>query len=55
MEPGARNRFGRADLEVTAFGFGPEPVGNIFREIDERLRPNRRTPGQRQAWTRERA
>ena len=36
MEPGARNRFGRVDLEVTAFGFGTAPVGNIFREIDER-------------------
>ena len=35
MEPGARNRFGRVDLEVTAFGFGTAPVGNIFREIDE--------------------
>ena len=36
MEPGARNRFGRVDLEVTAFGFGTAPVGNIFRGIDER-------------------
>lgn len=35
MEPGARNGFGRVDLEVTAFGFGTAPVGNIFREIDE--------------------
>ena len=36
MEPGARIRFGRVDLDVTAFGFGTAPVGNIFREIDER-------------------
>ena len=35
MEPGARIRFGRVELEVTAFGFGTAPVGNIFREIDE--------------------
>ena len=35
MQPGARIRFGRVDLEVTAFGFGTAPVGNIFREIDE--------------------
>jgi D-threo-aldose 1-dehydrogenase len=36
MDPSARNKFGRVDLEVTAFGFGTAPVGNIFREIDER-------------------
>ena len=36
MEPGSRIRFGRVDLDVTAFGFGTAPVGNIFREIDER-------------------
>ena len=35
MQPGARNPFGRVDLEVTAFGFGTAPVGNIFKEIDE--------------------
>ena len=35
MQPGTRVKFGRADLEVTAFGFGTAPIGNIFREIDE--------------------
>ena len=30
-----RRRFGRTDLEVTAFAFGTAPIGNIFREIDE--------------------
>lgn len=35
MQPSQKNKFGRADLEVTAFGFGTAPVGNIFREIDE--------------------
>jgi D-threo-aldose 1-dehydrogenase len=35
MEPSQKRRFGRVDLEVTAFGFGTAPVGNIFREIDE--------------------
>ncbi|MEQ8659861.1 MAG: aldo/keto reductase, partial [Gammaproteobacteria bacterium] len=35
MNPAAKVKFGRVDLEVTAFGFGTAPVGNIFREIDE--------------------
>lgn len=35
MQPSERRKFGRVDLEVTAFGFGTAPVGNIFREIDE--------------------
>lgn len=35
MNPNTKNKFGRVDLEVTAFGFGTAPVGNIFREIDE--------------------
>lgn len=35
MDPSAKNKFGRVDLNVTAFGFGTAPVGNIFREIDE--------------------
>ncbi len=35
MDPSTKNRFGRVDLDVTAFGFGTAPVGNIFREIDE--------------------
>ena len=35
MTPDHRNRFGRVDLEVTAFSFGAAPIGNIFREIDE--------------------
>ncbi len=35
MQPSDKVKFGRVDLEVTAFGFGTAPVGNIFREIDE--------------------
>lgn len=35
MQPGMKRKFGRVDLEVTAFGFGTAPIGNIFREIDE--------------------
>lgn len=35
MQPDTRVKFGRTDLEVTAFGFGTAPIGNIFREIDE--------------------
>lgn len=35
MKPGSKNKFGRVDLEVTAFGFGTAPIGNIFREINE--------------------
>ncbi|MBL4768463.1 MAG: aldo/keto reductase [Rhodobacteraceae bacterium] len=36
MTPSTKNKFVRADLEVTAFGFGTAPIGNIFREIDEK-------------------
>ena len=35
MQPDTKNKFGRVDLEVTAFSFGTAPLGNIFREIDE--------------------
>jgi D-threo-aldose 1-dehydrogenase len=35
MRPDARRKFGRVDLEVTAFGFGTAPVGNFLREIDD--------------------
>ncbi len=35
MDPATKNKFGRVDLEVTAFSFGTAPIGNIFREIDE--------------------
>ncbi len=35
MNPARKMKFGRVDLEVTAFGFGTAPVGNIFREVDE--------------------
>ncbi len=35
MDPSAKIKFGRVDLDVTAFGFGTAPIGNIFREIDE--------------------
>ena len=35
MQPDTKFKFGRVDLEVTAFSFGTAPIGNIFREIDE--------------------
>ncbi len=35
MRPTDKNTLGRVDLEVTAFGLGTAPMGNIFREIDE--------------------
>ena len=35
MKPFEKQKFGRVDLEVSSFGFGTAPVGNIFREIDE--------------------
>lgn len=35
MHPGEKRKFGRTAIEVTAFGFGTAPLGNIFREIDE--------------------
>lgn len=35
MNPNTMNKFGRVDLNVSAFGFGTAPIGNIFREIDE--------------------
>lgn len=35
MHPSTKRKFGRVELEVTSFGFGTAPVGNIFREIDE--------------------
>jgi len=35
VQPDAKRKFGRVDMEVTAFGFGTAPVGNIFREVDE--------------------
>ena len=35
MQPDKKLKFGRVDLEVTTFGFGTAPIGNIFREIDE--------------------
>ena len=35
MKPSAKAKFGRVDLEVTSFGFGTAPLGNIFTPIDE--------------------
>ena len=37
MSPSHKNKFGRVDLEVTAFGFGTAPVGNFLREIDNEI------------------
>jgi D-threo-aldose 1-dehydrogenase len=35
MQPTQKCKFGRVDLDVTAFAFGTAPVGNFLREIDE--------------------
>lgn len=35
MNPYDKVKFGRVDVQVTPFGFGTAPLGNIFREIDE--------------------
>jgi D-threo-aldose 1-dehydrogenase len=35
MNPSNTRTFGRVDLEVTAFGFGTAPIGNIFKPISE--------------------
>lgn len=35
MTPSALRRFGRVDLNVTAFGFGTAPIGNFLKPIDE--------------------
>lgn len=35
MQPAQKRKFGRVDLDVTAFGFGTAPLGNFLREIDE--------------------
>ncbi len=35
MQASTMNRFGRIDLDVSAFAFGTAPIGNIFRDIDE--------------------
>ncbi|MER9124343.1 aldo/keto reductase [Mesorhizobium sp. M0959] len=35
MQAGDKRKFGRVDINVTAFAFGTAPIGNIFSEIDE--------------------
>lgn len=35
MDPAHMKRFGRAGFEVTAFGFGTAPIGNIFRPVED--------------------
>lgn len=35
MNPSQKRRFGRVDLEVSAFSFGTAPIGNIFQPISE--------------------
>lgn len=35
MKPSDKRKFGRVDLDVTAFSFGAAPIGNIFRPIDD--------------------
>lgn len=35
MHPSKKRKLGRVDIDVTTFGFGTAPLGNIFRPIDE--------------------
>jgi len=35
MDPSQKRKFGRSNIEVTAFAFGTAPIGNFLREIDE--------------------
>ncbi len=35
MNPSTRRKFGRVELEVTAFSFGTAPIGNFLRPISE--------------------
>jgi len=35
MKPIQKVKFGRTDINVSCFGFGTAPIGNIFREIDD--------------------
>lgn len=35
MHPTQKRKFGRSDLDVTAFGFGTAPLGNFLHAIDE--------------------
>lgn len=35
MNPSQKRKFGRVDLELTAFGFGTAPIGNIFRPVSD--------------------
>ncbi len=35
MQPTQMNKFGRVDLQVSAFAFGTAPLGNIFRAVPE--------------------
>lgn len=35
MHPADTCKFGSTDIDVTPFGFGTAPIGNIFQEIDE--------------------
>lgn len=37
MQPSDKRKFGRVDLQVSAFGFGTAPIGNIFSPISEEV------------------
>ena len=35
MDPSLKRKFGRVDLQVTAFAFGTAPIGNFLKPISE--------------------
>lgn len=37
MQPDQKVKFGRTDLDVTAFSYGTAPIGNFMREISEEM------------------
>ncbi|MFC2250945.1 aldo/keto reductase [Labrys portucalensis] len=37
MKPSEKRKFGRSNIDVTAFAFGTAPIGNFLREISEQV------------------